>query len=165
MSGRDPIVEEAAAAADLMRSLSVGGPGIVVGEMIGLMNEGRTALVLFSGQEGTAGVPARSVVDLHASHIGSQVVLVFEGGAVGKPIIMGLLRTGDSWPLGGRPGQVEADVDGERLIVSAREQLVLRCGKASITLTKAGKVVIQGTYMLSRSTGVNLIKGGAVQIN
>lgn len=165
MSGRDPIAEEAAAAAELMRSLTMVAPSVVVGTLIGMMNEGRTALVLFSGQEGTAGVPARSVIDLHASHIGSEVVLVFEGGVLGKPIIMGVLRSGNGWPAGDRPGQVEADVDGERLIVSAREQLVLRCGKASITLTKAGKVLIQGTYMLSRSSGVNLIKGGAVQIN
>jgi hypothetical protein len=63
------------------------------------------------------------------------------------------------------PGQVEVDADGERMIVAAREQLVLRCGKASITLTKAGKVLIQGDYVLSRSSGVNRIKGGSVQLN
>ena len=51
------------------------------------------------------------------------------------------------------------------MIVSAKEQLVLRCGKASITLTKAGKVMIQGSYVLSRSTGVNRVKGGSVQLN
>ena len=55
--------------------------------------------------------------------------------------------------------------DGQRLIVSAKEQLVLRCGKASITLTKAGKVLVEGTYLLSRSTGVNRVKGGSVQLN
>ena len=32
-------------------------------------------------------------------------------------------------------------------------------------LTRAGKVLIQGAYLLSRSTGVNRIKGGSVQIN
>ena len=63
------------------------------------------------------------------------------------------------------PAQVEVDADGERMIVSADEQLVLRCGKASITLTKAGKVLIEGAYVLSRSTGVNRIKGGSVQLN
>jgi Phage tail baseplate hub (GPD) len=55
--------------------------------------------------------------------------------------------------------------DGQRMIVSAREKLVLRCGKASITLTKAGKMLIEGSYLLSRSTGVNRIKGGSVQLN
>ena len=61
--------------------------------------------------------------------------------------------------------EVEVDADGERLMVSAKEQLVLRCGKASITLTKEGKVLIQGAYVSSRSSGVNRIKGGSVQLN
>ena len=51
------------------------------------------------------------------------------------------------------------------MIVSAKEQLVLRCGKASITLTKAGKVLIEGSYVSSRSTGVNRVKGGSIQLN
>jgi hypothetical protein len=42
---------------------------------------------------------------------------------------------------------------------------VLRCGQASVTLTKAGKVLIRGTYVSSRSSGVNRIKGGSVQLN
>ena len=31
--------------------------------------------------------------------------------------------------------------------------------------TKAGKVILGGAYVLSRSSGVNRIKGGSVQIN
>jgi hypothetical protein len=78
---------------------------------------------------------------------------------------MGVLREGAGWPLEQKPDQVEVDADGKRMIVSAREELVLRCGKASITLTKAGKVLIKGSYLLSRSSGVNRIKGGSVQLN
>jgi len=175
MSGRDLVVEEVAAAADLLRPLNEAAPGlkggaipaggVLIGELIGIKDDGRIPLVLYAGQHGSAAVAARTTVDLHGPHIGAKVVLMFEGGDIGKPIVMGLLRTGEGWPLAGPPGQLEADVDGERLIVSAREQLVLRCGKASVTLTKAGKVLIQGTYVLSRSSGVNRIKGGAVQLN
>jgi hypothetical protein len=60
---------------------------------------------------------------------------------------------------------VEASVDGERLEFTASREMVFRCGEASITLTRAGKVLIQGCYLLSRSSGVNRIKGGSVQIN
>jgi hypothetical protein len=56
-------------------------------------------------------------------------------------------------------------IDGKRVTFDAREEIVLRCGKASITLTKAGKVLIRGAYLLNRSSGVNRIKGGSVQIN
>jgi len=141
------------------------GAGVVIGELIGLTNEGRTPLVLYPKQPGTAALPARTVVDLHGAHIGKSVALTFEGGDPFSPIVMGVLREGDGWPLPEQPGQVEVDADGERLIVSAREQVVIRCGKASITLTKAGKVLIQGAYVLSRSSGVNRIKGGSVQLN
>jgi hypothetical protein len=139
--------------------------GVVIGELIAVKDEGHTPLVLFPGQHGSAALPARTVVDLHGPHIGSRVVLMFEGADLNKPIIMGVLREGSGWPLAERPGQVEVDADGERLIVSAKEQLVLRCGKASITLTRAGKVLIGGSYLLSRSSGVNRIKGGSIQLN
>nr|WP_251010907.1 DUF6484 domain-containing protein [Variovorax paradoxus] len=140
-------------------------PSVVTGELIAITDEGRTPLVLFAGQLGNAAVRARAVVDLHGAHIGHHVVLMFEGGDASRPIVMGVLRHSEAWPLAERPAQVEVDADGERMILSAREQLVMRCGRASITLTRAGKVLIQGSYVLSRSTGVNRVKGGAVQIN
>jgi hypothetical protein len=135
---------------------------VVRGELVAVTDEGRTPLVVYPGQTGTAAVRAGSVVDLHGAHIGRPVVLMFVDG---RPVIMGVLREGDGWPLEARPGAVSVDADGERLVVSAKEQLVLRCGKASITLTRAGKVLIQGEYVSSRSTGVNRIKGGSIQLN
>ena len=90
---------------------------------------------------------------------------MFEDGDPRLPIVLGHLAHKDANLTGAQSGQVEVDADGERLLVSAQEQLVLRCGKASITLTKAGKVLIQGTFVSSRSSGVNRIKGGSVQLN
>ena len=49
--------------------------------------------------------------------------------------------------------------------MTADREITLRCGKASITLTGAGKLLLHGAYLLSRSLGVNRIKGGSVQIN
>ena len=180
MSGRDVIeAEEAQAVANeagtdlfvLKERRSAEAPktaqlaGVAIGELIGITNEGRTPLVLYSGQPGTAALFARTVVDLHGPHIGRQVVLMFEAGDAAKPIVMGVLREGEGWPLAEKPGQVEVDADGERMLVTAKDQIVLRCGKASITLTRAGKVLIRGTYVLSRSSGANRIKGGSVQLN
>ena len=181
MSGRDLMAGEAVATSevtsgtDLLRPLieaqgtrsaaPASISGVVIGELIAIAGEGKTPLVLYPEQPGTAALSARTVVDLHGTHIGKQVVLMFDGGDPARPIVMGVLREGEGWPLEDRPGQVEVDADGERLIVGAKEQLVLRCGKASITLTRAGKVLIQGSYLLSRSSGVNRIKGGTVQLN
>ncbi|MDM0117233.1 DUF6484 domain-containing protein [Variovorax sp. J22R133] len=140
-------------------------PSVVVGELIAIADEGCTPLVLFAGQHGTAAVRARAVIDLHGAHIGQSVVLMFEDGDAMRPVVMGVLRQAEGWPLREVPAQVEVDVNGDRMIVSAKSELVLRCGKASVTLTKAGKVLIQGSYVSSRSTGVNRIKGGSVQLN
>ena len=142
-----------------------GLPSIVTGELVAIADEGRTPLVLFDGQQGSAAVRARTVVDLHGPHIGQPVVLMFEAGDPMRPIVMGVLRQAEGWPLADPPAQVEVDANGQRMIVSAREQLVIRCGEASITLTKAGKVLIQGSYVSSRSTGVNRVKGGSIQLN
>lgn len=186
MSGREVfeadealLVVEEESANDLLRPLMKAGvvqttqtasstntqAGIIIGELIGITNEGRTPLVCYPGQPGTAALHARTIIDLHGPHIGRQVVLMFETHDPMKPIIMGVLQEGEGRPLEQRPEQIEMDVDGERMIVSAKEQLVLRCGKASITLTKAGKVLIKGSYVLSRSSGANRIKGGSIQLN
>ena len=60
---------------------------------------------------------------------------------------------------------MRASIDDERLVLSAQREVTIQCGKASITLTRAGKVLIRGEYLLSRSSGVNRIKGASVQIN
>jgi len=49
--------------------------------------------------------------------------------------------------------------------VTATDELILECGKSKISLRADGRVVILGGYLLSRSSGVNKIKGGSVEIN
>src|SRR5262245_19211651 len=65
----------------------------------------------------------------------------------------------NDWP------RLEAVVDGRRVVVEAQDEIVLRCGEASVTLRRNGRIVVRGTYVETRSKGVNRIKGGTVQIN
>lgn len=139
--------------------------GVVIGTLVGFNEDGRLPLVIHPRQSGTAALAAATIVDLHGAHVGKHVALQFENGDLTRPIVMGVLRNKEGWPLAECPGQVEVEADGERLRVTAKEQLVLKCGKASITLTKAGKVLIHGEYVVSRSSGMHRIKGGSVQIN
>jgi hypothetical protein len=139
--------------------------GVVIGELLAMADGGNVPLVRHPGQPGSKALRARTAIDLHGAHIGAPLVLMFEQGDPLRPVVLGVLRERTGWPLPDPPAQVEVDADGQRMVVSAGEQLVLRCGKASITLTKAGKVLVEGTYVLSRSSGVNRIKGGSVQLN
>lgn len=161
MSGREAIDQELTMK---MRAVSL-LPAVITGELVAITEDGCTPLVVFPGQQGSAAVRAGTVVDLRGQHIGQPVVLVFDGGDPARPIVVGVLRGSSGWPLADAPGEVQVDVDGERMLVSAKEELVMRCGRASITLTRSGKVVIRGTHVVSRSSGVNRLKGGAVLLN
>jgi len=139
--------------------------GAITGTLVGFKENGSIPLVLFAGQCTSGAVAAATIVDLQGAYVGRQITLMLENGDRRRPVILGLLRDRQAWPLLEQPGQVEIDADGERLVVTAKEQLVLRCGDASITLTKEGKVLIQGTYVSNRSSGVMSIKGGSIKLN
>jgi len=133
--------------------------GAIVG-VLGGFDESGGPLVNFPENHSSALVMARSTVPLSVGQVGCEVVLAFEHGDFGRPIILGCIQ-----PLGEQEPSVEVKLDGEQLTFSADKEIVLCCGKSSITLTRAGKVLIRGTYLVSRSSGVNRIKGGSVQIN
>jgi hypothetical protein len=128
-----------------------------VGLLFGLDDHG-VPLVSFDGVPGGMPVPSRSVVPLSSADVGRDVVLLFERGDSARPLVMGVLRAP-------RPEPVHTEIDGEKLVFTADREIVLRCGEASLTLTRAGKVLIQGTYILTRSSGANRIKGAVVEIN
>lgn len=122
-------------------------------------------------------LPARvaaSVKERLEKRSGSEanaILLLFENGDPGKPVIFDMVAERIAAP---RPDSADEEqsapgqdicIDGRSINYNAKDQIVLRCGKASITLTKAGKIIIRGAYLLNRSSGVNRIKGGSVQIN
>lgn len=55
--------------------------------------------------------------------------------------------------------------DEETLVLSARERIVLRCGKSSLTLHANGKIVLRGEYILSEAEDVNRLAGGRIELN
>jgi hypothetical protein len=143
--------------------------GLVIGRCAGIDASG-DPLVDYPGNPSGRLLVARSLVPCGEGDVGREAALLFEGGDPCRPILMGLLRS----PAEARPASPEdapsptlagVEVDGDRLVLSADREIVLRCGEASITLTRAGKILIRGKYLLSRSDGVNRIKGGSVQIN
>jgi hypothetical protein len=89
-----------------------------------------------------------------------------EGGRAERAVIIGLIQPPHRAP-GAETVRRPADVtlDGRRLELTAEQEIVLRCGEASLTLTRAGKVLIRGAYVCSRSSGQNRVKGATVHIN
>lgn len=136
---------------------------VVIGVLLGLGDDG-APLVAFPGNPEEAALKARSTAHLQKKDAGREVALMFEGGDPYLPLVIGVVQHPKSF-LDAAGLTSTAEIDGERVVLSAEREIVLRCGKASITLTKAGKVLIRGDYVLSRSSGVNRLKGGVVHIN
>ncbi|MBC8071603.1 MAG: hypothetical protein IAG13_24975 [Deltaproteobacteria bacterium] len=126
-------------------------------------HDGQGAVIDFPGNPGPP-LRARSVIALGVERVaaaiarGGQVLLTFELGRPDLPIIMGLLHDGIDEPT-------VAHVDGQRVEIEGHDEIVLRCGLASITLRRNGRVVIRGTHVETRASGVNRIRGGSVQVN
>ena len=161
-------------------------PGeIVIGVLTGINQQGQ-ALVNFQDNLVALPIPAISTIEFSTRQIGRQVALLFAEGNLSKPVIMGLIHSALDVMLENFEVVVEEEnkeetsssndnaktsvmedvlLDGKRIVLEGKEEVVLKCGEASITLTKAGKILIRGKYLLNRSTGVNRIMGGSVQVN
>lgn len=139
--------------------------GLTIGRLLALADEGRVPLVWYPGQPTDAGMRARSAVDLHGAHIGQDVVLGFEHQDPTLPIVLGLLQGQAGWPLPTMPRQVTVEADGQRMLVTAQQELVLRCGKSSISLRADGRVEIRGVTVSTEATAANHIRGGSVELN
>ena len=60
---------------------------------------------------------------------------------------------------------LHAEIDGKKIVLSGKEEILLQCGKSSILMRRDGKIVIKGDNITSRSSSQNKIKGSSVSIN
>jgi hypothetical protein len=147
---------------------------IVIGRLRSLSSEGRPVVDWPSGPE--AAITASSLVAISQSDVGRRVALSFPGGAT-QPLVLGFLwdapsslahslkPTQESQDHEDSQEDASLEIDGEQVDLHAEKSLTLRCGKASITLTADGQILLKGAYISSHSTGTQRIKGAAVRIN
>ena len=128
----------------------LGLQGVHRAEIIALTPDGRAEVRVPS--LGETSLIAQSLVPVPAASVGRLAAVTMMGD---EPLILGLVQ----------PPTPEVEADGERLVIEARREMTLRCGKASITMTADGRVTIRGTQVLSRSDGPNRVQGASVQLN
>ena len=133
--------------------------GVVLGVLVDLGERG--PLVEFDQNPDKFPIVARATAPLTSRDIGREVALLFEAGDPARPIVIGPLHRAAP----AQPAPKPVDADSERLVFTAKKEIVFRCGKASLTLTRAGKILLRGEYLLTEATGVNRIRGGTVEIN
>jgi len=160
----------------------VASPSVALATLVGVDPKGRVVVALDGG--------AARVVASVSSHVDpielrraiaaqrQVVVAVARAGArasarppVRPPVIIGLVEdriaARGKEAVGAADGAPELDarVDGRRVRLVAEEEIVLECGKASITLRRNGRVVVRGTHVQTDSDGANLVRGAQVRIN
>lgn len=168
------------------QSLSGISPGeIIIGTLTGIDEQG-CPLVNYSGNSSDEPQVAVTTVGVDHQQLGRQVALLFANSDPQSPVIIGLIHSPlhemianyqpEDTKVEGTESEQETEqdeeskiddvfIDGKRVVIEGQEEIVLKCGDSSITLTKEGKILIRGKYLLNRSTGVNRIMGGSVQVN
>jgi hypothetical protein len=124
---------------------------------------GRSAAGVLIELDGRTLEARLAVADPVEDAIGSEVLVEFIAGDPERPVIIGLLRA--PRPSAPAPDGKTIEIDAEQFCVNAQRELVLRCGKGSIRLTRDGRIVIDGVQLVSRAEGANRIRGGTIHLN
>lgn len=133
--------------------------GVVIGTVRAV--SGASVQVDHPASPSRSPLAAVSTIAITEADVDRSVALAFQDNDPRRPVILGFLWNGES----ASRSALEVSADQERVELKADREIVLRCGKASITLTQDGKILLRGAYLLSRASGVNRVKGGSVQIN
>lgn len=149
------------------------GGGVCLGRVVRCEPSGPVLVAFEGGDPISAKVVAGVNRDelTRASGTRREVLLAFEQGDAERPIVVALMEPpAESLPAQALPQKQigptkEAVVDGQTVKIEARNQIVLKCGKGSITITKDGRILIKGTRLVSRASETNKIKGASVSIN
>ncbi len=149
---------------------SRGRQGLQLGRIVAVDGESRVRVILEGEPEPVVARVATAADERRlrrAIQKAELAIIGFDGAGTKRPILLGLSAAPSvpAQPVSGPPRVIEADVDGRRLRIKAKDEIVFECGKASITLRRNGKVIIRGTHVETNSDGVNRVKGGQVQIN
>lgn len=148
---------EALAAAPMTRPANV-----VIGRLVGIADDG-APLVDYPDNPAGRPVPALATARYDGVPPGCSLALMFVDGDPARPLAIGVI---------GQPGATAKGIvtqgderPRDRLTLTAAREIVLQCGRASLVLTQAGKVLVRGAYVSLRSSGTQRITGASVQIN
>ncbi len=136
---------------------------VVIGRIISVETDG-VPRVDYPDNPAGGPVPALATARYDDVLPGCAVALIFLNGDPARPLAIGVVAQPDV-AAAATVGAPEGERPGDRLTLTATREIVLQCGRASLVLTRAGKVLVRGAYVSLRSSGMQRITGASVQIN
>lgn len=106
-----------------------------------------------------------STVPLSDEDIGRKVLIVLARVEKCVPVIVGIIQQPANVRNAADGLKAEGTASALRLDFTAEKEITFTCGASSLTLTRAGKIILRGAFILSQASGVHRIQGGSVQIN
>ncbi|MCY1281873.1 hypothetical protein D9M70_306930 [compost metagenome] len=88
---------------------------------------------------------------------------MFGGGNLASPILMGMLHHNVLALT--HSGEVQVQDDGDSLRIGHDTEIALHCGKASLRMTRDGRIELRGTTLISHATGLNRVRGASIKLN
>jgi hypothetical protein len=138
---------------------------VVIGRISGIGADG-APIVDFPENPAGEPVPAMATARYDLGSMGRDVALMFISGDPARPLAIGVVaHSSRKDAVDASATAAEPDEPPERLTLAATREIVLQCGRASIVLTRAGKVLLRGAYLSLRSSGMQRITGASVHIN
>lgn len=143
--------------------------GVHIGKLLSVKKNGQ---LLVDYQDNPFGpLSAQSIICVSTNDEEREILLTFEKNNPQFPIITGFIQKQPVVENYSKEVMLntkklrDITIDGERIVFNAKKEIVLRCGKGSVTIRTDGRIVIKGTDLVSRSKGMNKIKGTSVKIN
>jgi hypothetical protein len=144
------------------------------GRIVEVTPEGEP-LVDFAGNPGPP-IKAKSIIQFDPPTVqqlvSRPVLLTFDCQDSSQPIILGLLHdriikddSAEECEIVSKSSPTIAEIDGQVVKLTARKELTIRCGEASVMLRRDGKIILKGTQLLSRASGSHRIQGSSVAVN
>jgi hypothetical protein len=131
--------------------------------VVALEERGRPWIRLEGRGEAT---PALTTLAFTASDVGRRVTVGFVDDDPTRPVVTGLLQEGALADGAGTAlAKLRVTTEGEKVVVSAEQTLVLKVGKASLTLQPDGTIRLKGVDVSTLAAGQNRIWGASVRIN
>ena len=96
---------------------------------------------------------------------GVDVAFISENGDEQTGFVLGIIERPDAIPSSVASATIDRDGEASIIKIQARQRLELTCGRAALTMNADGTVVLKGTTVVSRASGLNKIRGAAVRIN